>query len=436
MRPIPWLDKLTLRQKARVVEIESYTQYEDWASLVDEWMTAWPLLSLDTESAIGNPLLSTVQVAFGRSMWAFIFRMDSLRKEQRAWGLDNDDATLMDILPSHFAQWLCHSNSFILVSGAAEEAYFPGVKSYDVQSLMYDFSSSFEYSEPQVQILDSAKTGLDIIGMVANDYTHKPIKKKVAQCWFTHIMARLPEKGGNEKWHGYSKWPFWRLPAVLYQWKIPYDVAAWYMVQDVWTPLSFLYLLVQRQLLLHCQEGLYSDSWAWSAIRGVLSSHRNEPGVYLEGFEWSIPIWEWQELQERHTVTSSTPEAMESSMSTSTPSRPEYSSVTEATSSSQPGKRKQLDKDQDKEGASGLLGVFVRDGELERPYKRRKAGQFYAEPLVISAKVCAQNRRVMYPEMGQRCGFCGGCHHTYAFSRAQVACPYALATLRHDGSLS
>ncbi len=44
--------------------------------------------------------------------------------------------------------------------------------------------------------------------------------------------------------------------------------------------------------------------------------------------------------------------------------------------------------------------------------------------------------RVMYPEMGQRCGFCGGCHHTYAFGRGQVACPYARAALTYSGAIS
>ncbi len=99
-RPIPWLDRLTLHQKARVVEINSHAQYDDWAATVDEWMDAWPLLSLDTESAIGIPLPSTVQVAFGRSMWAIIFRVDDLRAEKEAWGMNYDDVTLLDILPA------------------------------------------------------------------------------------------------------------------------------------------------------------------------------------------------------------------------------------------------------------------------------------------------------------------------------------------------
>ncbi len=405
VRPVPWLDKLTLRQKARVVEIDSHAQYDDWAAAVDGWMDAWPLLSLDTESAIRNPLPSTVQVAFGHSMWAIIFRVDSLRAEKEAWGV-NDDITLMDILPVRFVRWLYNTNAFILVSGGAEKEYFPGVDMYDVQELMYSHHSSFKYSNPQVKILDSAKTGLAIMSMVANGYTHKPIKKKVAKCWFTHLVAR-PE----EKFHGYSKWPYWRLLAVLYQWKVPYDTAAWYMVQDVWVPLSFAFMLVQRHLQLHDGwEGSYSDAWAWDIIRGVLSPHQNEPRVGLEGFEWSIPVWEWKELQEPHAVTSSP--ALEpsgpghTSVVEASPS-PQLGYQVEATSSSRPLKRKQPDEGH-QENASGLPGVFDRDRDLEMPFKRRKKGRSYAEPLVLSAKMRAQNARAMYPEMGQHCGFCGG----------------------------
>ncbi len=261
-RPVPWLDRLTLRQRARVVEIDSHAQYDDWAAAVDEWMDAWPLLSLDTESAIGNPLPSTVQVAFGRSMWAIVFRVDSLHAEKEAWGMNYDDVTLLDILPARFVRWLCSTNIFVLVSGGAEEEYFPGVDVYDVQELMYSHRSSFEYSNPQVKILDGAKTGLAILGMVANDYTHKPIKKKVAKCWFAHLA--LPEG----KFHGYSKWPSWRIPTILYQWKVSYDIAVWYMIQDVWTPLSFVFMLVQRRLqlrqlgrALHQHLGLGRHPW-------------------------------------------------------------------------------------------------------------------------------------------------------------------------------
>ncbi len=74
VHPIPWLDKLTLGQQARLVEIERYAQYEGWLSLVDEWMNAWPLLSVDTESGIRSPLLSAVQMAlenlYGSSSFA------------------------------------------------------------------------------------------------------------------------------------------------------------------------------------------------------------------------------------------------------------------------------------------------------------------------------------------------------------------------------
>ncbi len=117
-------------------------------------------------------------------------------------------------------------------------------------------------------------------------------------------------------------------------------------------------------------------------------------------------------------------------------SSPQLGCQVEAATSSRPNKRKQPDEDCHQENISGLPGVFNRDRDLEMPYKCRKKGRSYAEPLVLSAKMRTQNARVMYPEMGQHCGFCGGCHHTYAFGRAQVACPYARAALNYSGAIS
>ncbi len=88
---------------------------------------------------------------------------------------------------------------------------------------------------------------------------------------------------------------------MLYQWRVPYDVAMWFMVQDIWTPLSFLYMLVQHQLLCHCkEEEPYTNAWSWKFIQGVLYGHRSrgdEPDVSLEGLEWSISMDEWLEVQ-------------------------------------------------------------------------------------------------------------------------------------------
>ncbi len=79
IRPIPWLDRLTNAQEAKVVEIGHYSQYEGWEDLVDEWMRAWPLLSVNKESDLGDPLLFAVQVAFGKSLQVFIFCLDLLQ---------------------------------------------------------------------------------------------------------------------------------------------------------------------------------------------------------------------------------------------------------------------------------------------------------------------------------------------------------------------
>ncbi len=215
------------------------------------------------------------------------------------------------------------------------------------------------------------------------------------------------------------------------------------MVQDVWTPLSFLYMLIQHQLLRHCkEEGPYTNAWSWRFIQGVLYGHHSrEDGldVSQEGLEWSISMDEWLELQGCPRVAPRAPETstslpatkVEEPAPTSTGLK-EYSSAAGTVSSFWPGKRKRPDEEEDREGGSGHPGVFVWDSILERPFKRRKEGRIYATPLIISARVRARNAKVMFPEMGQRCGFCRGCHHMYAFGKAQVACPYARAALSHD----
>ncbi len=99
----------------------------------------------------------------------------------------------------------------------------------------------------------------------------------------------------------------------------------------------------------------------------------------------------------------------------------------EPASSSRPLKRKR------EEGQ--LEAIFYRDPILERPFKRRKGGRAYARPLYLSARVRSVNSRIQLPELGQRCGFCGACHHTFGFGLKAVACPYAKAVLQHDGTL-
>ncbi len=63
-------------------------------------------------------------------------------------------------------------------------------------------------------------------------------------------------------------------------------------------------------------------------------------------------------------------------------------------------------------------------------------GREYARLLYISSRVRAQNAWVQLPELGQRCGFCSACHHTFSFGLMRVACPYAHAAHCYDGVLS
>ncbi len=85
----------------------------------------------------------------------------------------------------------------------------------DIQDLFQRYGAALTFSDPRVQTMDGEKTSLALIGMVANDYTHKPLKKYLAKCWFTHLLDCLPEKVSEEKWHDYSKWPAWHHPGTL-----------------------------------------------------------------------------------------------------------------------------------------------------------------------------------------------------------------------------
>ncbi len=70
--------------------------------------------------------------------------------------------------------------------------YFLGVVCYDVQLIFQRYHEVLTFSDPRVQTLDGEKTGPAIVGMMTNDYTHKPIRKALARHWFTHL---LPHRG-------------------------------------------------------------------------------------------------------------------------------------------------------------------------------------------------------------------------------------------------
>ncbi len=79
VRPIPWLDYLTRRQCEAVHVIERYDQYNDLLRAeVDTCMKEMPLVSVDTESRIGEEHPYTAQIAFMHSFCVIIFRLDRL----------------------------------------------------------------------------------------------------------------------------------------------------------------------------------------------------------------------------------------------------------------------------------------------------------------------------------------------------------------------
>ena len=59
----------------------------------------------------------------------------------------------------------------------------------------------------------------------------------------------------SHQWHGYARWPKWRFPGVRYHWRVSLDVITSYMSHDVWTPISFVYILEQCQIF-HLKEAL------------------------------------------------------------------------------------------------------------------------------------------------------------------------------------
>ncbi len=79
VRPIPWLDYLTRRQREAAYVIERYDQYnEALCAEVDTWMREMPLVSVYTESQIGEEHPFTAQIALMHYFCVIIFRLDKL----------------------------------------------------------------------------------------------------------------------------------------------------------------------------------------------------------------------------------------------------------------------------------------------------------------------------------------------------------------------
>ncbi len=172
VRPIPWLDYLTRCQREAVRIIERYDQYDELlCTEVDTYMREMPLVSVDTESQIGEEHPYTAQFAFMHSFCVIIFRLDKLWHQ----GL-RTSRRVVDLLPAHLVVHLHHPNTSVLVSGARESHHFGPIQMVDVQHLFMANRHCFSYADPTVATRHCGKCGLAIISMVTNDYCHKPMK--------------------------------------------------------------------------------------------------------------------------------------------------------------------------------------------------------------------------------------------------------------------
>ncbi len=119
------------------------------------------------------------QIAFAHSFSVILFRLDKLwtqgsRTSRRA----------KDLLPAHLLRHLRHVNTTVLVSGSHEGYHFGPIRIVDFQHLFTIHRHHFMYSNRDIALGDNNKCDVPIIGMLVNDYCHKPIKEELAKSWF------------------------------------------------------------------------------------------------------------------------------------------------------------------------------------------------------------------------------------------------------------
>ncbi len=197
--PIPWLDYLTCRQREAVYMIEHYDQYNELLRTeVDTCMREMPLVSVDTESRIGEEHPFTAQVAFMHSFCVIIFCLDKLWHQG-----SRTSHRVVDLLPAHLVIHLHHPDTNVLVSGAGESHHFGPIRMVDVQHLFMANRHCFSYADRTVATRHRGKCGLVIVSMVTNNYCHKSMKIQLAQDWFGHFGPHRGRLG----WCGYDSWP-------------------------------------------------------------------------------------------------------------------------------------------------------------------------------------------------------------------------------------
>ena len=80
--------------------------------------------------------------------------------------------------------------------------------------------------------------------MVVNGYTHKPHLAKMPQA----SQALLAEWTKMSPYPGWG-WLQWRNHGFLYTWTCGTCLNDWYMVQDIWTPLAFPFMVLRQRIL-------------------------------------------------------------------------------------------------------------------------------------------------------------------------------------------
>ncbi len=163
--------------------ISRYDQYtEGLQADIDQWMRDMPLVSIDTESHIGESKSFTVQTAFAQSLCAVIFRLD------RLWQFgDRRSRRPMDLLPAHLLDHLWDALTVVLVLVSGESRHFRPICLVGVQHLFTLNRHWFSYTNSSMSLKHFGKSGVALISMITNNYCHKPMKRNLAEDWFSGL---------------------------------------------------------------------------------------------------------------------------------------------------------------------------------------------------------------------------------------------------------
>ncbi len=104
------------------------------------------------------------------------------------------------MLLAHLGVHLHDQRTSILVSGAGESHHFGPITMVSVQHLFMANWHRFKYANPTVATRHGGNSGMGIISMVINDYSHKPMKTQLPQDWFDFLGPHCRWLG----WCGYN----------------------------------------------------------------------------------------------------------------------------------------------------------------------------------------------------------------------------------------